>query len=62
MKTVTRCSMFLSVCTLAVGFGAGLTGCDNSDVVDVTPRKKDPSIQPVDPNGGFTMEAQGSGG
>lgn len=61
MKTVTRCSMFLSVCTLAVGFGAGLTGCDNSDVVDVTPRKQDPNVQPIDPNGGFTMEAQGSG-
>ena len=61
MKTVTRCSMFLSVCTLAVGFGAGLTGCDNSDVVDVTPRKQDPSVQPIDPNGGFTMESQSGG-
>lgn len=62
MKTAIRCSMFLFVCTLVLGFGAGLTGCEDSDVVDVTPRKRDPNIKPINPNaGGFGMQSQDGG-
>ncbi len=64
MKTIARGSSLLLVSGLLLGFG-GLTGCENEEVVDVTPRKVDPNAPKIDPNAmegfGSGLEAQDSG-
>lgn len=63
MKTIARCSTLLAISAIAVCGVAGLTGCENEEVVDVTPRQVDESQPKIDPNampGGGGMEAQGS--
>lgn len=62
MKTIARCSTLLAVSAIAFGGIAGLAGCENEEVVDVTPRKVDDNQPKIDPNampGGGGMESQG---
>ena len=62
MKTIARCSSLLAISAITVCGVAGLAGCENEEVVDVTPRKVDENTPKVDPNampGGGGMESQG---
>ena len=63
MKTIARCSSLLAISAITVCGVAGLAGCEDEEVVDVTPRQVDENAPKIDPNampGGGGMEAQGS--